>query len=157
MADQILDAEYVKIGDWVFATPACSVEDLSGVWSVPALRGADRAIPGQPGVAVRRRVPDAITFPLPVVVYGDAAPDGTPYQDVRAGLAANIEAMTSAIMPPSSLPYTRTLTHKMASGTTRTAACVVTDLEGPALIGSEAARFGIVVKIPSGSWTVTTP
>ena len=149
---EILDSEYVKIGTWVFATPACQLEDISGVFAVAEMRGEDRVAAGVAGVAVRPRSRDALIFALPFVIYGDADPDGDPFTDVREGLVTNVNAMRAAILPPSTSPYTRTIIH-MRGSTSRTAQCIVTAIDGPEPVGSEALRFAAVVKIPAGVWT----
>ena len=130
-------------------------EDISGVYAPPQPRGQTRVVPGQPGELPRRLQPGAARFSLPVVVFGDCEPDGTPYADVREGLRVNLDLVRQAASPASSAPWTVTATHTLPDGATRTAQVQVVSVEGPVPIGPSAARVVLDVVVPSGTWTYT--
>ena len=154
---EVVRDEYIQIGAWVFATPACACTDLASVWSAPQVRGDDRPVPGVAGVAARARVRGAIDMVLPVVVFGERDQAGEPHSNVRVGLSLNIQAMFDAILPPTGADPTRTFEHHLPGGAVRQGPCVVSSVDGPNPVGPSAVRFGVGVRIPAGVLTVVSP
>lgn len=155
MAEIIAD-QHVSIGSWVFGTACCILEDGSGVYAAPSVRGADRTVPGVAGDVVRPRTRGPIRFPLVAIVLGDVDPDGAPFADPRVGLAANLAAMHAALLPFAGSPV-RTLVHGIDGAPFRTAGCIVVAIDGPDDLSRGVVRVSVDVKIPSGALTLVSP
>lgn len=152
MADLITAAEYLEINSTPMATPAWRITSLVPLWGGPSLRGDDRLIEGVAGLRPYRRLVTATRVALPLVIWGDANREGTPYSDVRIGLHTNMDALVAAIVtPPLTTAGTYTATwHK--PGTDRSAAVHVLGLAVREL-SVRSIRATLQLSIPAGVWT----
>lgn len=142
--------ESITIDGVPLHTPAWAVTDASDLFNGAPNRGADILIPNRRGAVARRRTIDATEVLLPVVVFGDKQPDGTPNTDIRAGLLANIDTLKRALRPnTAAADGTRAL--EIAVGGVARYARVHTsaDLQLTAA-GPGAARGVITLIIPAG-------
>ena len=149
-------SDTLTLGTLSLTSAAHVCEDIAGVYAAPEIRGGPRTIPGEEGVRARKLVAGAARFVLPVVVFGGAQPDGTPYTDIREGLRVNIGLLATACLPPESA-LTVTMTHTLPDGGVRTAQVQVLGLDGPVPVGPSAARMVVDVLVPSGTWSYTAP
>lgn len=142
--------ESITIDGIPLNTPAWIVTDASDLLNGAPSRGADILIPGRRGTLARRRSMDATEVLLPVVVFGDKSPNGTPYADVRQGLLENLDALKKALRPNyGRTDGTRELV-AVIGGQTRTARVHTSVDFQLTAAGPGAARGVITITIPSG-------
>lgn len=125
----ITQTEHVEIDGTPLATPAWETNDLSELWDIAAIIGDVPSVPYRRGVIPFRRALGGKNFNLPITVFGNEAPDGTPYLEPRVGLWANRDLLIrDVIRPPrvNTTAGTRTLKYHLPDG--------LTVLTGPMLI-----------------------
>lgn len=149
--DQIERDEYVEIGGLVLATPAWECVDFSALYDAPPVRGDDVVVPYHEGALSFRRIVGPRRVVLPMVVYGDYDRDGLAYDDARAGLRTNLDALKREVARP--VQYgdgTKLLRHVFGDGEVRQAPCqVMAPLQvGP--LSPISVRCTIDVLIPGG-------
>lgn len=105
-------------------TMHCAAWDCNNVqllWQTPAVRGADRLMPGLPGVRAYRRRFTVTTFAAQLVITGAVDHLGVPYDDAIVGLEENIAYLrANAADPPADGTPTRPATLLMPSTVLRT-------------------------------------
>lgn len=148
----ITEPEYLTFNSWVFGTPACVIDDLGPVWTLPNIKPYDYEKEGADGDDAMEDNFTAVRFQLKVVLFGDADEDGVAYADARDGIRQNLDALWTAIKPNPSSPFTRTMVHTLPDGGTRTAQAKVVGVGPATRAGAVAIKFGLDFKIPSGTW-----
>lgn len=73
--------------------------DTSEAWK-QEVRGEDRVIPGIEGVRAYPRLRTVTRMQFPMVVVGERDPNGNPYADPAAGLAANLAFLRANLETP---------------------------------------------------------
>lgn len=81
--------QYLEIGGVPLSTPAWEVLNIHTLMSGPATRGENLVIPGATGIRAIRHRNTEKTVTLQLGIWGDKAPDGTPYTDREAGVWTN--------------------------------------------------------------------
>lgn len=81
--------QYLEIGGVPLSTPAWEVLNIQKLMSGPAVRGENLVIPGATGERALRRRPGGKSETVEMGIWGDKAPDGTPYMDREAGVWTN--------------------------------------------------------------------
>ena len=151
-----LDDEYLTVGSFTFGTPACSIDDYGPIWSFPTIKGDDFDPDGTDGITALARKYGAIVFTVPVLIDGEKNDNGVAYGNARDGLRQNLDALwTNVLAPVSASPWTRTVTHHLATGSTRSAAGIVLPATPTRRAGAAAVRLDCTFIIPGGSWTYT--
>lgn len=122
MPYEITQDEYVELGGVPLATPAWEVTDLAPLWDTGEVRGDDRVVPYRRGVLPYRRSWGARIVELPLVIFGDASPEGVAAPPGRGQLWANRNLLVQAIRPLriGTPDGTRTLTYHAPDGATYT-------------------------------------
>jgi hypothetical protein len=91
--------EYASFRGTPLDTAAWRVTDYGSLWESPELRVGYVTIPYAPGVQPGRRVYEARRVVLPLIVFGDYAPEGTPHIEHRAGLRSNLDELAKLLRP----------------------------------------------------------
>jgi hypothetical protein len=146
------DTEYIEIDGIPLSTAAWTTEDIASLIDGPGVRGQDLVVPTRAGAVARRRILDARTFSLPIVVAGYYDSDGVPHADPRAGLQANIDELKSILSPDGlTLTGTRTLRWVRPNDYAREAEVHLNPAVAMRSVGPHAVRMVITGTIPGGA------
>lgn len=130
-----------------------NVIDVRDLWTVIAVRGQDRLIPGVSGLRPKRRRFTATPHSLPMVISGLHTPDGEPITDPDARIVQfqdNLDfLMNNVVDEVATTAGTRTATLTMPSGGSRTAAIHVLSIT-PGTWTPAVLRCTLDISIPGG-------
>lgn len=137
-------------------TPAWSVLRLTPLWQGPVVRGADRILPGSPGVIPLPRRPNVTVRSLPIVITGDVDQLGVANVDPWVGYEENFDYLRSTVADPTEVgDGTVEAVLTMPSGVTRTADVHVLGLVmADPVAGADGlvARGTLDLSIPTGAF-----
>jgi hypothetical protein len=149
--------EYLSF-DTVGAIPALAL-NLAGCWECvdysqmydsPPLLGENRHIPGVTGRTPIKHEEDERQVSLPMVFFGDASYNGTPYSDTRIGLRSNLAYFRTNIMRQGSATTRAVTFHRLDGTTTETGGVIVLPPLQVAFAGPTLARAVLTLVIPAG-------
>jgi hypothetical protein len=133
-----------------------NVLDVRDLWTVVAVRGQDRLVPGVSGLRAKRRRITATTHSLPMVISGLHTPAGIEVTDPDARIIQfqdNLDyLMTNVVAPVATTAGTRAASLTMPSGGTRTANIHVLSIT-PGTWTPAVLRCTLDISIPGGKFT----
>lgn len=112
--------EYVDIDGVALDGPAWIVTNHSDLMAPAATVGSNRRLPRGMVRSYPRHVTET-ERELPMVIYGDVAPDGSPHLDHRAGMNLNVNSLLAVVGPLSTGDGTRLATWHLPTGATLSA------------------------------------
>lgn len=145
---------YLEINGVPLATPAWGVPDLSPLLDSAVVRGADRLLPGAPGVRANRRRPTVTILTFPLDVLGDVDEDGDPTADPNAGANEHMAYLEPALgflsedQPNGLVPA---IFHR-GSLNDWTADVHFLGFKGSEKLGEFLVRTTFDISIPAGRW-----
>lgn len=143
--------EYLEIDGVPLHTHAWRIVDLAPLQQGAARRGADRKVPGAPGVRAYPRRANVTVHALEMFVFGHLDEDGAPHADPREGLEENVAYLRANVTDPTNVgDGTRTAVLHLPSGATRQAPVHVEGFELAAL-GPVAFAAVLTLSIPEGA------
>jgi len=156
MSYQVTATEYIDIDGVPLSTPAWETLNFDELNSGVETRGENLIIPRRPGAFIRPRIIDQKIVNIPIIIYGNKAPDGSTYGNAREGLQTNIDLLKAALFNPyQPNDFTRLLTYHRST-TDLEAVCQTKpnlDLER---LSPTTARGIITIEIPNGVLRSTT-
>jgi hypothetical protein len=152
----ITSDEYIDIDGVPLSTPAWQTLNLDELNNGVETRGQSLVIPRRPGAFVRARIIDQKIVNIPIIIYGNKAPDGTVYSDAREGLQYNLDLLKKALFNPyQPNDLTRLLTYHRTT-TDLEAVCQTKPNLDIERLSPTTARGVITVEIPAGVLRDTT-
>lgn len=143
----------LTIGGISMHTYGWNILDLRDLWTVVAVRGQDRLIPGVSGLRAKRRRFTATPHSLPMVISGLHTQNGTAVTDPDARIIQfqdNLDyLMTNLVAEVATPTGTRAATLTMPSGGTRTANIHVLGIS-PGTWTPAVLRCTLDISIPGG-------
>jgi hypothetical protein len=125
----------LTIGSTVMNGPGWDAPDLVELWHVIEQRGQDRILPGAAGVIPYQRRETVTRIDIDLVIVGSANQSGTPFADIRTGLATNIGTiMTGVVNPTGTTDGTRAASLTVPGLTTRTTSLHVLGLRRSSML-----------------------
>lgn len=146
--------EVGAIPDIPLNTPAWECQSYAALTDAPPALGEDRHIPGLPGRLFMPREFDEGQVPLRIVVFGAADMEGTPYDDPREGVRANLRFLRANLLLPQDA--LRAVTFERLDGGEETGNVVVVPPFQPVMLGPSNARIMLNLLIPDGMLTETS-
>lgn len=156
MSYTITSTEYITIDGIPLSTPAWQTLELSELNNAADVRGSSIVIPRRPGQIFRNKVRDSKIVNIPIIIYGDRAPDNTIYNDKREGLLLNLDLLKKALANPyQPNDNQRLLTYYRPGLTLETAIQTTPNIQYEE-INPTTARAIIKLDIASGAFRKTT-
>lgn len=129
-------------------TPAWECIDYSQMYDSPPVVGDNRPITGVTGRLAVPREEDESEIHLPMMFFGSANHENTPYGDARIGLRTNLRYFRTALMRAAS-GTTRSATFHRLDGGTETAEVIVIPPLQVAFRGPILARAVLTIVVPA--------
>jgi hypothetical protein len=138
--------------------PAWDITDLTPLWHDWNIRGSDRRIPGVNGVRPYRRRYDVTEIPLTIWITGDVDRFGAPQTDAWAGLANNVNYLTTNVVAPTNTgDGTRAAVLTVPGLANRNANIHVLKLQPQRVVGDHSVNVLMIatltISIPAGRFT----
>lgn len=142
--------EYIAIDGVPLSSPAWVTEDISSLIDGPDVRGTDLVVPARAGQVARRRVLDARTVNLPIVVYGGVDSAGVEQTDAREGLQSNLDQLKLIFSPVTTTVDGTRLLEWVRPGEVRSARVHISPAVSMRSLGPTAVRMVASITIPGG-------
>lgn len=128
--------------------------DVSELWMSAEQRGTDLVIPGRPGAIPMPRRATVTPRSIRLLIGGTHRYNGTRYNNVRAGLFANVQALNALVVQPTYVGNgTRSIQLSAPGGGGLTGVGHVVGLDLGEHLGGQVMRAVLRISLPDGELT----